>query len=77
MTTGAAKEPGRPFKDGQWYNTAQALRVMAQDGARMSRTTFWRRVSGGDIKWKLRVNFPGKWFTGRELNRFYNATYGA
>lgn len=59
------------FKDGQWYNTTEAYKRM-----QMSRTTFWRRVSEGAVKWKLRQNFPGKWFRGCDLNKFYNATYG-
>lgn len=59
------------FADGRWYNTTEAYKMM-----RMSRTTFWRRVSEGALKWKLRRNFPGKWFKGRELNRFYNDTLG-
>lgn len=59
------------FADGRWYNTTEAYKMM-----KMSRTTFWRRVSEGALKWKLRQNFPGKWFKGRELNRFYNATCG-
>lgn len=59
------------FLDGRWYNTTQAYKKM-----QISRTTFWRRVSEGAVKWKLRRNFPGKWFKGRDLNRFYNATYG-
>lgn len=59
----------RIFKEERWYNTTQAYTMM-----KMSRTTFWRRVSEGAIKWKLRRNFPGKWFKGRELNNFHGAT---
>ena len=59
------------FVDDQWYNTTQAYKRM-----RISRSTFWRRVSAGAVKWKLRSNFPGKWFKGRDLNHFYNATCG-
>lgn len=64
------------FIDGRWYNTTEAYRTMREAGSPMSRTTFWRRVSEGAVKWKLRRNFPGKWFKGRDLNSFYNATYG-
>lgn len=64
------------FVDGRWYNTTEAYKKMQAEGSKMSRTTFWRRVSAGDVKWKLRRNFPGKWFRGRDLNQFYNSTCG-
>ncbi|MCM1517564.1 MAG: hypothetical protein NC117_02870 [Pseudoflavonifractor sp.] len=59
------------FDDNQWYNTTQAVARLE-----LSRTTFWRRVRDGAVRWKLRQNYPGKWFKGRDLNNFYNATYG-
>lgn len=59
------------FVDGRWYNTTEAYKMM-----NISRSTFWRKVSAGRLKWKLRRNFPGKWFKGRDLNMFYNATLG-
>lgn len=63
------------FANGRWYNATQAVATMRAAGAKMSRTTFFRKVRDGAVKWTLRRNFPGKWYRGRDLNRFYLATY--
>lgn len=59
------------FVEGRWYNTTEAYKTMG-----IGRTTFYRKVCEGKVKWSLRRNFPGKWFKGGDLNRFYNATIG-
>lgn len=64
------------FDDNGWYNTTQAYKTMLAAGSRMSRSTFWRRVSSGAIRWHRRVNFAGKWFKGRDLNQFFNTCSG-
>lgn len=63
------------FTDDRWYNATQAVAILKDSGSPMSRTTFWRRVCEGSIKWRLRRNFRGKWYKGRDLNQFFNAVY--
>lgn len=53
-----------------WYNTSDTVRLLG-----MARNTFWRKKRAGKIKGVLRKVDNTFWYQGREILRFFNASY--